>query len=84
MGRVLKGLQWPTLLLYLNSVIMFFKDFDSHIERLAEVCQRLRLTRLQLQPEKGYLFQREIHYLGHLVSQHGVATASAKIQTVKE
>ena len=39
MEKVLKGLQWQTLLLYLDDVIIFSKDFESHLERLGEVCQ---------------------------------------------
>ena len=65
------GLQWQMLLLYLNDVIVFFKDFESHLELLAEVCQRFRSARLKLRPEKGQLFQWKVHYLGHVVSQHG-------------
>ena len=37
MERVLKGLQWRTLLLYLDDIIVFSKDFHSHLERLEEV-----------------------------------------------
>ena len=35
--KVLKGLQWQTLLLHLDDVIIFSKDFESHLEQLAEV-----------------------------------------------
>ena len=35
-------------------------------------------------PEKCQLFQREVHYLGHVVSQHGIATDPAKISAVKD
>ena len=66
MEKVLKGLQWQTLLLYLDDVIIFSKDFESHLERLAEVCQRFRSAWLKLRPEKCQLFQREVHYLGHV------------------
>ena len=78
MEKVLKGLQWQTLLLYLDDVIVFSKDFESHLERLAEVCQRFRSAQLKLRPEKCQLFQREVHYLGHVVSRHGVATDPAR------
>ena len=44
MEKVLKGLQWQTLLLYLDDVIIFSKDFESHLERLGDVCQRFRTT----------------------------------------
>ena len=39
MEKVLKGLQWQTLLLYLNDIIIFPKNFESHLERLGAVCQ---------------------------------------------
>ena len=55
MEKVLKGLQWRTLLLYLDDVIIFSKDFESHLERLAEVCQRFRSAQLKLRPEKCHL-----------------------------
>ena len=84
MEKVLKGLQWRTLLLYLDDVIIFSKDFESHLERLAEVCQRFRSAQLKLRPEKCHLFQREVHYLGHVVSRHGVATDPAKIAAVRD
>ena len=84
MEKVLKGLQWQTLLLYLDDVIIFSKDFESHLERLAEVCQRFRSAQLKLRPEKCHLFQREVHYLGHVVSRHGVTTVPAKIAAVRD
>ena len=63
--QVLKGLQWQTLLLYLDDVIVFSKNFESHLEWLAEVCQGFLSARLKLRPEKRHLFQREVHYLGY-------------------
>ena len=83
MERVLKGLQWQTLLLYLDDIIVFSKDFDSHLSRLEEVFQRFRSARLKLKPGKCKLFQREVNYLGHIVSQSGVATDPDKVEAVR-
>ena len=47
------------------------------------MCQRFRSAQLKLRPEKCQLFQREVHYLGHVVSRHGVATDPAKIEAVQ-
>jgi hypothetical protein len=41
MERVLRGLHWETLLIYLDDIIVFSRDLDSHLERLAEVFTRL-------------------------------------------
>ena len=68
MEKVLKGLQWQTLLLYLDDIIIFFKEFESHLELLGEACQRFHSARLKLRPEKCQLFQREVHYLSHVIS----------------
>ena len=72
------------MLLYLDDIIVFSKDFESHLERLAEVCQRFRSAWLKLRPEKCQLFQREVHYLDHVVSRHGIATDPAKFSAVKD
>ena len=74
MDKVLKGLQWQTLRLNLGHIIIFFKDLQNHLERLAEVCQHFFSARLKLHSEKCQLFQQEVHYLDYVVSQHGIAT----------
>jgi len=84
MERVLSGLQWKTLLLYLDDVIVFASDFDSHIERLREVFKRFRYAGLKLKPSKCELFRSKVKYLGHEVSAGGVSTDPGKIEAVKE
>ncbi|PIK38623.1 hypothetical protein BSL78_24533 [Apostichopus japonicus] len=84
MERVLKGLQWQTCLLYLDDVIVYGNSFDKTMERLTEVFGRLREARLKLNPEKCNLFQREVNYLGHIVSGHGIAPDPEKIKSVVE
>ena len=82
--KALKRLQWHTLQLYLDDVIVFSNNFESQVERQVVVCQCFCAARLKLRPVECYLFQREVHYLGHIVSQQDVATNSAKIQAVTE
>ena len=54
MEQALSGLQWKTLLLYLDDVIVFSTDFDSHIQRLETVFQRFRAAQLKLKPSAHY------------------------------
>ena len=85
MERVLHGLQlqWRTLLLYLDDIIVISPDFDSHLERLEEVLKRLRGADLKLKPSKCELLKEEVRYLGHIVSSRGVSTDPEKAEAVK-
>ena len=84
MERVVQGLHWKTLLLYLDDIIVIAPDFTTHLRRLREVFQRLRSAGLKLKPEKCELFQKEVRYLGHIVSAQGIATDPDKITAVRE
>ena len=84
MEKVLQGLHWKTLLLYLDDVIVIAPDFESHLERLEEVFKRLRGANLKLKPSKCELFKKEVRYLGHVVSSEGVSTDPEKVEAVKE
>ena len=41
-------------------------------ERFNIVAQRLRETKLKLEPEKFEFFKEEVCYLGHIISKHGI------------
>lgn len=63
---------------------MFSPDFSRHVCHLEEVFQRLHQHGLKLQPKKCHLFQREVTYLGHIISEAGVATDPAKTAAVRD
>ena len=84
MEKVLHGLHWKTLLLYLDDIIVIAPDFQTHIERLGEVFHRLKEAGLKLKPSKCELFKQEVRYLGHVVSAHGVSTDPEKVKAVRE
>ena len=84
MEQVLKGLYWRTALVYLDDIIVIGKTFEQELERLAEVFRRFRDANLKLSPKKCLLFQREVPFLGHIVSQHGVRTDPQKVSAVEQ
>ena len=58
MELALAGLQWKTCLVYLDDVLVFSRDFDTHISRLSEVLDRICEARLKLKPKKMSFFER--------------------------
>lgn len=83
MERVLAGLTWKQCLVYLDDIISYSKTFDEHLAHLHVIFTRIDKANLKLSPEKCVLFQKQVSFLGHLVSEDGVATDPRKIEDVK-
>ncbi|KAJ7998214.1 hypothetical protein DPEC_G00220270 [Dallia pectoralis] len=83
MQRCLGGLVHDSLLIYLDDVIVFSPDFDSHMLHLEQVFERLWKQGLKLQPRKFSLFQSKVTFLGHVVSKEGVSTDPEKTAAVQ-
>ena len=83
MEHVLAGLQWEILLIYLDDVIVHGQTIDDELENLEKVFLRFRKSNLKLKPKKCFLFQRTVKYLGHQVSEDGIATDEEKVQSIK-
>ena len=84
MESVLRGMQWERAVLYLDDIIIFSKDIDTHMDRIQEVFKRLQDANLKLKPSKCHFFKEQVEFLGHVVSKDGVATDPKKIEAVKE
>ncbi|XP_023816073.1 uncharacterized protein LOC111948248 [Oryzias latipes] len=84
MQRCLGNLVNDSLLIYLDDVVVFSPDFSTHVKHLEEVFEKLDQHGLKLQPRKCNLFQRKVTYLGHVISEGGVATDPTKTMAVRE
>ena len=83
MELVLKGLHWKICLIYLDDVIVMGRTFEEEIERLKEVFERLARAGLKLKPKKCFLFQKRVSYLGHVVTEEGIAADPEKVEQVR-
>jgi len=83
MDTVLMGLNFDICLTYLDDIMVFSRDLDSHLERLSKLFQRLREANLKLKPSKCSLLQKRVAFLGYVVSETGISTDPAKIEAVK-
>ena len=84
MDLVLKGLRYSTLLVYLDDIIVMGSSFQEHLERLDEVFSRLGKTGLKLKGKKCELLQKEVPFLGHVVSAEGLKPDPARVAAIKE
>ena len=83
MDLILTGLQWSSCLVYLDDIIIFGKNFADHIRNIRLVLHRIKDAGLKLQPTKCHFFRKAVSYLGHIVSEQGVAVDHGKVEKIK-
>jgi hypothetical protein len=83
MEHCLEGLKEDICIPYLDDIIIFSETFDEHVEHVRLVIQRLRANGIKLKPEKSNFFQREVNYLGQIVSAEGYRLNPGKTEAVR-
>ena len=81
---ILAGMNWETVLAFLDDICVLGRDFAEHLENLRQVFGRFRQFGLRLKPRKCSLFKKEVEFLGRLVSKEGVRVSPESIRAVVE
>jgi len=84
MDVVLCGLSYQACLVYLDDIIVFGKTFDEQLTRLEEVFSCLWAANLKLKSSKCFLCQRSVEFLGHVVSEEGLAMQPSKVKAIND
>lgn len=68
----------------MEDIIVTGQNFFDHLNKLRQVIERLRQANLKLKAKKCKFFQKEVTFLGHVVSDNGVKTDPVKTRVVEE
>ena len=66
----------------INDINVPAKNFEESLLRLEKVFAKVRKQKLKLNAGKCALFQTQLAYCGHIISERGVETDSSKITIV--
>ena len=80
--RLMAALNLEICLVYLDDIVIFASEVHEHLKRLRAIFERLRGARLKLKPSKCKMFQKSVSFLGHVISERGVATDAGKLKIV--
>ena len=84
MSGVLRELSFKSVLVYIDDVLIYSRDFDSHLKDLSLVFQKLRQAGLTLEPSKCHFAVKQLKFLGHVISKNGVEVDPEKTRIVSE
>lgn len=67
MTNMLAGLQWQSVLVYIDDILIMSETFEEHLIHLRQVLDRLREYNLKLKLVKCSFGRKEVEYLGHVI-----------------
>jgi hypothetical protein len=84
MNNVLSKFLDKFVLVFIDDILIYSKNREEHEEHLRLVLQVLREHQLYAKFSKCDFFLKKIHYLGHIISEEGVAVDLDKIRSIME
>jgi len=82
MNNVLSGLTGTRCSVFLD-IVIYANSLVDHGRKLRDVFRRMRKYNLKLQPNKCEFLRKEVTFLGHKISEHGVEPDAGKIKCIK-
>lgn len=84
MSSVLRDLNWKSVLVYVDDILIFSHTFEDHLMHLKQVFSKLREANLTLQPSKCHFALKQLKFLGHIISRRGVEVDPDKTQAMSD
>jgi len=72
------------VVVYLDNILIYSEDMESHQQHIQEVLHRLRLHGLFAKPEKCEFHSDSVEYLGYHLSPDSLTMSPDKIQTISD
>ena len=84
MQRVFKDRLYQGIMVFIDDILIYSKTAREHAELVEWVLKRLEGEGYYANPDKCEFFQKEVSFLGHVVSEKGVSVQQHKVKAVTE
>ena len=78
------GILGNYVVVYLDDLNVYSRNFNEHLVHLREVFERLRNAGLKLKAKKCQFFKKELAFLGHVVGENEVKPDPEKVEAIKK
>jgi hypothetical protein len=72
------------VIVFLDDILVYSKSEEEHEKHLRMVLQVLINHQLYTKLSKCSFYQRQIHYLGHIISEEGIVVDPEKVESIRE
>ena len=84
MQRVFKDKLYEGVMVFVDDILIYSKTAEEHAKLVEWVLKRLQDEGYYAHPDKCEFFQKEVSFLGHVVSEKGVSVQQHKVKAVAE
>ena len=84
LSGVLREMNFKSLLVYIDGLLIFSRDFETHLHDLTQFFSKLRQAGLTLQPSNCHFSVKQLKFFGHAISRHGVEVDSEKTKVASQ
>ena len=72
------------LVVFVDDILVYSRDEEEHKLHLREVLGILRQHELKAKFSKCHFWRREVRFLGHVVSEHGISVDPSKVVAIQD
>ena len=69
---------------YIDDILVFSRTLEDHLHHLRLVIERVVEVGLKLKPSKCKFVQKQLEYLGHVVSREGLKTSPRLVEAIEQ
>ena len=80
--RIVGDLKWESVLVYIDDLLIATETEEKHVEVFAQLIARLHQANLTLGAKKCFIGRKSVKFLGHVVSEEGLAPDPSKILAI--
>jgi hypothetical protein len=84
MNDILQDFLRALMLVFFNDILIFSTSWSSHLQHVRAILLRLRQHGLAVKWSRCSFGASVVAYLGHIISEHGVAMDADKMEAVNE
>lgn len=84
LDMILSAYNWQTCLVYLDDIIIFSKDYESHLEAVDKILETLKQAGISLKLKKCTWCTDSVKYLGHIIKPGELHVNDVRTKSLRE